>query len=143
MKFKIPLDIHEFDEGYHIHLEAKINDKPVKLVLDTGASKTVFDITQIKDIIEEAEYKEINSLSVGIGTDTLTSYSIKINLFSIGKLEIENFETVLIDMNIINDSYAKFNLPGIQGILGSDVLINYNANIDLKKKVISFESPIK
>jgi predicted aspartyl protease len=140
MKYKIPIEIFAFEQGYHLFVDAKINNEIIKMVLDTGASKTVFDFNKIKQYYSHKINYQLNDFpSVGIGTNNLETFSFIIPEILIGKLKIENFPTVLIDMNIINESYIKLNLPEIIGILGSDILVEYNSVIDMKNKILKFE----
>ena len=140
MKIKIPIEILEFEEGYHILVEAKINNKKLKMVLDTGASKTVFDFNTINKFIKKVDYKLNDFLSVGIGTNTLESYIFEIPKLSFGRMKLDNFETVLIDMSMISESYSKFGLPEVNGILGSDIMVENNAILDIKNKILLLDS---
>jgi predicted aspartyl protease len=50
----IPLELMNIEgDGYHLMIEAEVNEKTVRLLVDTGASKTVFDKTRLQLLVEE------------------------------------------------------------------------------------------
>ena len=52
----IPLYIIPIQEdGFHVFLEASVNGHNIFMLLDTGASRTVFDLETIKSIHEGIE----------------------------------------------------------------------------------------
>lgn len=58
MKLKIPIKIIELEpESFHLFIECKINRKLANILVDTGASKTVFDINRIPNFIGKEEKK--------------------------------------------------------------------------------------
>ena len=48
-------------DGFHIMLHAKINGKKAAMLIDTGASKTVFDLNRITKFVGEKSFEK-NSL---------------------------------------------------------------------------------
>jgi predicted aspartyl protease len=139
-KIIIPLTFLPLDEGgVHLLIDASINDNPVKLLVDTGASKTVFDKKRIKKIFGKKRFKRHPSLSIGLGTSRMRSHLIQIEKFSIGELIINNFESVLLNLNNVNKSYQMLGLPAIEGVLGGDILQKYKAEIDYGKKQMILE----
>lgn len=55
---EIPFDVLPIDnDGYHIMIKGKINDKDANFIIDTGASQTVFDKTTINDFAEPTPVK--------------------------------------------------------------------------------------
>ena len=117
-------------------IDASINDHAVKMLVDTGASKTVFDKKRIKIILSKKRFKRHPSLSIGLGTSRMRSHIIELEKFSIGELLINNFESVLLNLNNVNKSYQMLGLPPIEGVLGGDVLQKHRAEIDYGKKVL-------
>lgn len=140
MTIHVPLQIIDLaEDGYHPLIDIVIFGKPYKVVLDTGASKTAFD----KDILLEAnEYASINTsekLSTGLGTNTMASSTATIQYMSIGKLKIPEFEVAVLDLSTINIAYAQLGHPRVLGVLGGDILMEYEAVIDYGKRSISFK----
>jgi len=140
VKIIVPLTLLPLDEGgVHLLIDAAINGSAVKLLVDTGASKTVFDKKRIKKLFGKKRFKRHQSLSIGLGTSRMRSHSIELENFSIGGLTINNFESVLLDLNNVNKSYSMLGLPTIDGVLGGDILQKHKAEIDYGKKVLVLE----
>ena len=77
MNYNIPLELVDIEgEGYHLTVNVSVNGKPARMVLDTGASRTVFDLNCLKGFETEQEEKEEDRLSTGVGSNSLKSYSI-------------------------------------------------------------------
>lgn len=104
------------------------------MLIDTGASKTVFDENRIKKFIDENEFILNEKLSTGLGTNSMQTHSATIKKIQFGKIVLKNFNTILLDLSHVNESYSKLDLPVIDGVLGSDLMIEYNAVIDYKSK---------
>jgi hypothetical protein len=135
MKFSIPLTIHEIEsEGYHPHVEIKINGQAVNMLLDTGASKTVFDSNTVKTMIDSVEISLHDKLTTGLGTNSMESHLAEIGKLEIGKFCMENYVAVLLDLSHVNESYQHLEIPPIAGVLGCDFLIFLNAVVDFKEK---------
>ncbi|OFX48908.1 MAG: hypothetical protein A2046_07965 [Bacteroidetes bacterium GWA2_30_7] len=135
--YKIPLEIIEMDgDGYHLLVKCKINKlKNCNLVIDTGASKTVFDKSAIFDFVEIIENdQELHS--AGINADFMESYFCNIKNLTIVDFKINNFQSVLIDLTNINELYLKTINKKLTGLIGGDFLMEYNAVIDYKKKIL-------
>ncbi len=116
-----------------------VNKKVANVIIDTGASKTVFDKTRIEKYVTEKTFEKHDSLSSGLGTNTMQSEQVFIKKIKIGELEIENYKTILLDLSHVNKSYEQIGLKPVDGVLGSDILLTYNAIIDYEKKVLKFK----
>lgn len=133
----IPFSILSIDnEGFHLMVKVHINKKVAHLVIDTGASKTVFDKTRIKKYVSEKSFVAHDKLSTGLGTNSMESQLVTLKKFKIGLLEIENYPTVLLDLSHVNNSYQRVGLKPIDGVLGGDILVNHKAIIDYNKKIL-------
>jgi predicted aspartyl protease len=124
------------DVGIHLLARVKVNGVMANMVVDTGASRTVFDLEKMKTFnldIEKTDY-----LSSGIGTNSLESVITVIENFQIGRLKIKDFPVVLIDLQHVNTSYEMLKLPPVIGIIGGDLLNTYNANINYNTSKIIF-----
>ena len=71
-----------------------------------------------------------------MGSSDLESSTFTIDRLSIGKLDIENYLAVALDLDNIHETYGSLNLPKINGIIGGDVLARYKAVINYKLKKI-------
>ncbi len=122
------------DDGLHLIIESEVNDMKCRLLVDTGASRTVFDRTRIFNFVTEAELEHHDKLSTGLGTDSMPTSSTNLLKFKIGEIKIKNFQAILLDLSHVNSSYEKMGFHPIDGVLGSDVLNKYQAIIDYRKR---------
>jgi hypothetical protein len=136
----IPFKILNIDgEGFHLMIKIKINNKVSHLIVDTGASKTVFDKNRIKKFVSEKKFDTHDKLSSGLGTNSMESQLVTLKKIKIGEVEILNYHTILLDLSHVNQSYEQIGLKPVDGVLGSDVLLKYNAVIDYEKKIVKLK----
>ena len=136
MKIKIPLQVIKLEEeSYHLVATGKFSDGNIGYwVLDTGASKTVFDKNLSQYYILNEHFDNIQS--VGIGEKlTMAQYAV-MHPFTLGKYKIENLKVALFDIAHINECYHSATRITICGLIGSDVLLKHKAIIDYKNKIL-------
>jgi hypothetical protein len=139
MVLKIPIRVVELEhESYHLFIECRLNGKPVNMLVDTGASKTVFDVNRIRKYIgaRKKSFEIFEKQTTGLGTNTMESHFTVAKSFCIDKLEMKDFKIILLDMAHVNQSYALLKQTAIDGVLGSDLLMTHNAVIDYGKKIL-------
>lgn len=119
-------------ESYHYIVAIKVNNKKGVLLVDTGASRTVFDKTRFERF--KVKEKKANSpmSPVGLGGQVQTDITILKNL-KIDKLEAKNYLVAVTDLGHINHMFVSLKQEPIDGVLGSDFLKKYRAIIDLRK----------
>jgi predicted aspartyl protease len=133
----VPIDLVQIDEdGYHLMINAKIGRKKVRLLIDTGASKSVFDKTRLDGILSNKDnnYETLEQLSTGLGTNSMESQTTCLKSFKLGDIKIKDLDVVVLDLNHVNESYAMIGEKGIDGVIGSDLLKKYDAVIYYKGK---------
>ena len=140
MRTEIPIEIVELEgEGIHLFVKGNLNiNTECNLIIDTGASKTVFD-NNLSEEFFKIETTNNEMITAGVNAEQIKTQIGKTDFFSIGKLEIKNFESILIDLEHINCLYEKLKNRKIYGLIGSDFLMKYKANIDFRKKILSLE----
>jgi len=139
----IKLDIISIeDDGFHIFIVAAINGIPCHLLVDTGASRTVFDAERIKAFLQEEKqnFEKIDKLSTGLGTNTMESHTAVLETFSMGNMTFVEYQAVVLNMEHVNQSYRKLGIPEIDGVIGGDILHELKAVIDYRKKEIRWRS---
>jgi hypothetical protein len=133
----VPLDIIDLHgDGFHPVLEIVLYKQTFKLVLDTGASRTAFDHELLRKANMDAPIMASERLSTGLGTNTMTSATAVIENVWIGNLLIPELEVAVLDLSTINIAYAELGHPEVLGVLGSDILMKYNAVVDFGKKTL-------
>lgn len=137
MKTRIPINFVELDDlGIHLVIKAKIGKKYINLIIDTGASKTVFDETLLSNYCKLIDDDNVIE-SKGINSEILKTQKATINNITFGRIKFNDFETILIDLSNINEIYSEFSDLTIFGLLGGDFLIKHNAVINYYNKTIT------
>lgn len=136
----LPIEILELEEdSYHLFIKAEFQNKTGELVIDTGASKTVFDRNFIIDDILEFQTRENEITSSGINNEIEDIEFVTINQIKLNDFVIKNFKTAIMDLSHINSIYKKFGNKFIAGLIGSDFLFKYNALISYKDSQLILE----
>ena len=135
MRIKLTIQLVELEEqNFHPIIFSYVNGRTGNWVIDTGASRTVFDKNRHEDFkLLDAE-DEFHSASVS--GHALSSSLAELKLLRLGKLNVSNLKVAVIDFTLINELYKKVNGPEICGLIGSDFLTKYSAVIDFKKKLL-------
>lgn len=124
------------DGGLHLHTTIKVNGKNAEVVVDTGASRTVFDKERINRFIKKGTTQKSEHRSSGLGTNDMESFQVDLKSLELGKLNIGNYRTHLLDLSHVNKAYEAVKIEMVDGILGSDLLLELDAVIDYGKQQI-------
>lgn len=124
------------DDGFHMVVNIKVNGVKARMLVDTGASRSVFDGERLMRFFPEQvpELQENLQKSTGLGAKDIQSQALYLDSMSIGELIIRKYPAVVLEMSHVNASYGDLGLPPIDGVLGSDILMRYGARIDYRKK---------
>ena len=133
------LDIE--NEGFHIMIKGKINGMEAHFLIDTGASRSVFDPTVITRFIDNPSFKKKDGITTGVGGSDLEATTFVIDRLSFGDIEITDYEAVALDLENVHESYQKLGLPAIDGIIGGDLLYQLKATINYRLRKIRFTKP--
>jgi hypothetical protein len=141
MKHVIPLNLVELEaENYHITISSIFKNGAEGLwIIDTGASKTVFNqsLIELYEPIEMDENSQIQSAGIGAGHfDTSLG---ELMAFMMGALSVDPLHVALIDLSHINKLYFKTTQKEICGLIGSDFLLERKAIIDYEKLELVIE----
>ena len=124
------------DNGFHILVEIVVFGEKQFAVVDTGASRSVFDKGLVeKHIPHLQENQEQLAATIFSSTTTLVG---TIPLLQIGKLKLPDYETVAIDLQSVSDTYIQMGQPSIAGIIGGDILMQFKCKIDYQKRILRF-----
>lgn len=131
----LPLEIIPIeDDGFHLMVEGFINKKLANFLVDTGASRTVFDQECIQRFINMAVFEDNGKLSTGLGTNAMPSQVTTIDQIQLGAILIEDYQAVVLDLKHVHQSYTMLGLPSIHAVLGGDILKKTKAVINYKNK---------
>ncbi len=133
--FHIPLTLISIEPGgSHLMLHAFINGLKANVLIDTGASKTILDISRATYYLEDPDIRPFDKFFTGMGAVKIKTHITTIPKISFGKLDILNQDILLIDLSPVNTSYAMYDLPRIDMVLGGDLLLDMQAVIDYPGK---------
>jgi predicted aspartyl protease len=137
MKHKIRIEIREIErKNYHLFVNLEVDGKECRLLIDTGASKTVFDSERVLNFTKADKIKLHEVKSVGLGVTDMETRVARLKNIKVGKLRIGKMEVAVLPIGHVNVTYSQINLPEIDGVLGSDFLMKYKAVIDYNKAVL-------
>ena len=123
-------------DNYHLVAKARINGCPLKVIIDTGASHSCFDLEFVRRVLPELSMADNDGLNVGVGTSDFESKLSTIQNLRLGRFLLKQYDVVLLDMSNINQAYEMMRKPLIHGIIGSDFLKKYQAVIDYGSRVL-------
>jgi len=139
MPSHLPIEVTAIEaDGFHLMVEVHVNGIPARLLLDTGASRSVFDRDRVHRFFDggNPELLENEELSTGLGTNDMQSQALYLEILEIGETRIRHYPAVVLDMSHVNQSYEKLGLTPIDGVLGSDILMKYGAVIDYGRRMM-------
>ena len=140
-QIKLPLEIEVMQaNGSHIFAHITFNRKKLKVLIDTGATNTIFDVDFIKKDIRADQLAQYESHAAGFNAEK-TKTEVAVLNFSMAGLRIRNLACGLIDFAHINQSYTSLGLGHFYGIIGGDVLLKYSAIIDYGRGHIILQKP--
>lgn len=138
MKHVIPLELIRLEEdNYHLAVKSVFeNGNEALWVIDTGASKTVFDrsLTANYDLLSTSE--DVSVKSAGIGADQMETPLGILHPFRLGRVMIKPIKAALLDLSHINKLYYHAVEREICGLMGSDFLLENKAVIDYSKLIL-------
>jgi len=129
------------DDGFHLLVEIVVFGKTHLAVVDTGASRTVFDKAIIDKHLTEVVIHEYPHEEDHQATTLFTTSKANLATFpvlKIGKLVLKEFTAVGLDLQSVNETYKQLGHPVIAAIIGGDILFQYHAVISYKKLSLNF-----
>lgn len=137
-RYEIPLNLVELEESnYHILVNSTIFAGEVcRWVVDTGASKSVFDAS-LSSFYKELEMDVPEIQSAGIGEGLVKTGIGIIPDIDFEAFQLSDFPVALIDFSQINKLYKRYAHVQIQGLLGSDFLLEHKAIINYRTMKMS------
>lgn len=119
------------DDGFHLLVEIVVFGQKLLAVVDTGASRSVFDKSFIESHVKEIEHTEEAHATTLFTTSSTLQASIP--KLKIGSLILNDYETVALDLEAVNQAYEGLGHPPIAAIIGGDLLLQFHATINYQK----------
>ncbi|MBR3573284.1 MAG: retropepsin-like domain-containing protein [Bacteroidales bacterium] len=139
--YKVKLNIVELECGdYHTLVKGSVGGKPIRMVLDTGASRTCMDAEYARTLLPELQTFVHDGVTAGIGGDDFEVRIADIPDFRLGRFRMKCYEHMaLLDFTYINLAYQRLHRKPVHVILGNDFLVAHKAVIDYNEKLLVFE----
>lgn len=134
-KRKIPIVVAELEEEtIHLLVEAEMDGlENYWWVVDTGASKSVIGKDVASCLVDE---ESAGSMATGLGKEMVETSTGVITDFRLGGYRFEALTVAIVDLNHVNEEYAKYSDKKIAGLLGSDFFYREKAVIDYEERTI-------
>lgn len=118
----------------HFEVQAQINGVLARLLIDTGASRTVI----ARDCIEQLNLSitESEVMAGGVGTsEHAVAYSV-IDTLEIQSFHASSFPVGVIDLSHVNQSLKAHGAGSVEGAIGGDLMNSRAAVIDYQHAVL-------
>lgn len=112
----------------HFHANGTLNDRPITVLVDTGASNTVFSFDLAKEM--NLPLTKLLMQGGGAGTAQLDIHQIKAAHFVLGDFEPQVSTLLTMDLAHVNQALTRRDSDSIDAVLGADVLEIHQAVID-------------
>ena len=113
----------------HIVIQAKANGQDIRLIVDTGASRTCIAESCAERLgLTSGRVEQAASLALPKKTKALS----KLESLEIGSLQLTDFVIWLVDFSYINMIVEMKGEEFCDGVLGADILRHTSAVIDYK-----------
>ncbi|MCB9246887.1 MAG: retropepsin-like domain-containing protein [Flavobacteriales bacterium] len=138
---KIALEIAELGEqGYHLFCKAKLNGKRVRVLIDTGASKSVIAKSFADKLTKLKQMEVPDSQTRGIGPEAIDANFVRIRTLRFGKVRFHGLIAGILDLSHVTAVYEELRIAPFDFLMGCDLLLELNAVIDLPEAVMSIQS---
>jgi predicted aspartyl protease len=124
------------DDGFHLLVEIVVFGERVFAVVDTGASRSVFDKTLMEKHVQELLISD-ETQAATIFSSSVTQQGL-IPKLKIGKLTLKNYAAIALDLQSVTDTYISLGHPPIGAIIGGDILMKFDAKIEYKNRLMRF-----
>lgn len=121
IKFKIT-------KTQHLLIRAEINGVKGNFILDTGASNSCVDFSNVELFKLNAGHSKTKA--AGAGATGMYTQLAKGNKLRIGTWKDADFNLVIFDLSHVNQALREHKAKAVQGIIGADVLLQGKGIID-------------
>jgi len=120
--------------GLHLWLSISAPDLPKNsgLVLDSGASQSIFDSEIMKNYLRDVKETPESDFASGVNAMIEKTSYASLNGVIIGAKKCENLIVGVMNLQHIRNIYDEFFKLNLCGLIGSDFLEKHKAKIDYK-----------
>jgi predicted aspartyl protease len=125
-------------DSLHMAVHLTMGRKKLRMLVDTGASKTVFDRDRLQRRFPHLELQAMEARTTGLGTRDFPGALVHIPALKLEGIALPVHQVVVLDLGHVNTSYAVLGFKPIDGVLGSDVLKKIGAVIHFPNQKLYF-----
>lgn len=119
----------------HFEMMVSLNGTDTNFIVDTGAARTVVDLSFAR--VQQLELQESTIQVCGLGSNRLVLYRIKSATLMVGEFPLFLPELHAIDLRHIRQSLSEKGVSRpANGIIGADVLNHHKAIIDYANQLL-------
>ncbi len=123
------------DDNYHIVIKSEMaENNSCWWIIDTGASKTVFDICNVQMYENLGSIPKTDCKSTGINGEIENVCVGRLFDLKFSCCDFSGLEVALVDLSHVNKVYNAIVGYNIVGLIGGDFLDKYSAVIDYGKE---------
>lgn len=116
----------------HFHTQGLLNGRQISVLIDTGASNTVFSLALIEEM--GLSMTKLAAQGGGAGSSKMDIYQIKGVNFVVGGFSPKFESLFAIDFSHVNQALQNKNESSVDSVLGADILEAHSAVIDYASK---------
>ena len=133
----LPIQLIDIDGGCLILVEARLNGKAARMIVDSGASHTCIDANRLSQYVDHAEVEHREGQTAGVGGQQTERQVVSIGSLGIGEAELRDMEVAVIDLGNVRATGVPYGLPDFAGIVGGDVLRRIRATISYRRRTLT------
>ena len=133
---RIPLAVSS-QTGFLV-FKAYLNGAEITMAIDTAANMTTFRMDLMDKL--ELKAKETTGYSNRVTGSHLPLKVAHVKDFRVGDLSY-NFDADFVDLSPPNEGISAIREPAIEGLLGMDFLLKWQAVIDCQERVLIIRNP--
>ena len=118
----------------HFATYGTINNQSMLFIIDTGASHSCLDQQSATEKLHLVPSEIDHDKVIGFGTNEGIRSLSFLETITLGEFLISEFAISVIDLSNINQALTVFDFPPIDGIIGADILAQYNALISYENE---------
>ena len=118
-------------------MNCKVNSINGRFIIDTGASNSCINYFLSKKF--KLRFKKSKEKASSASNEINEVFYSKNNILEVDNLKKNNFVIILFDMSYINNSFKEKEIEEVDGIIGGDILNEFNAKINYKKNSLTLK----
>jgi len=127
------------DEGCHLFCKGRVQGIPIRILIDTGASKSVIGL-EFSKRLKNLKYVQVDENETsGIGPEKVVTQFALLRRLRLGDLRIKKLVVGIVELSHVENLYHRLGYKPFDMILGGEILYKHHAVIDYKRKSLTLD----